>query len=274
MRISGRMVRTVVLTIWGCSGVVLAQAPPAGPPVLPEQTRLNPQANCLEPPPLVSWEDYHGPMQKVVGAVARKLERKAVTPPIYRRGPVLCSLETKAKFMLFVQDTFDPLSFAGAAFNAALDHAGDTDPTFGQGATGYAKRFGAAFAGQTSARFFKDFAYPTLFSEDPRYYRLGVGSGRTRLGHAMKHTFVTYRDSGRHAFNFSEWLGTASAVAIGTTYHPGIRDASDAAQAMGFSIGFDMGFDILREFWPDIARKFKMPFRQPAGAVPASRRGP
>jgi hypothetical protein len=23
----------------------------------------------------------------------------------------------------------------------------------------------------------------------------------------------------------------------------------------------DMGFDVLREFWPDISRKFKLPFR-------------
>jgi hypothetical protein len=24
-----------------------------------------------------------------------------------------------------------------------------------------------------------------------------------------------------------------------------------------------MGFDVLREFWPEIIRKFKLPFRQP-----------
>jgi len=29
----------------------------------------------------------------------------------------------------------------------------------------------------------------------------------------------------------------------------------------GFSVLSDMGFDTLREFWPEIAHKFKLPFR-------------
>ena len=33
------------------------------------------------------------------------------------------------------------------------------------------------------------------------------------------------------------------------------------AQDTGFAILGDMGFDVLREFWPEIAKKFKMPFR-------------
>jgi len=28
-----------------------------------------------------------------------------------------------------------------------------------------------------------------------------------------------------------------------------------------FSVLQDMGFDVLREFWPEVARKLKMPFR-------------
>jgi hypothetical protein len=32
--------------------------------------------------------------------------------------------------------------------------------------------FGVNFAGQTASRFFGDFLYPTIFSEDPRSYRM------------------------------------------------------------------------------------------------------
>ena len=219
-------------------------------------------AQCLEPPPLVRWEDYEGPFKKMVGPLARKLEQKSAQPPRYKPGAVLCSLEVKDKFRLFVRDTFEPISFLSAAFDAGLDQAGGRDPSFGQGASGYGKRFGTSYAGQATWRFFTDFAYPSLFSEDPRYYRSGQGSARRRILHAMGHTFVAHRDNGRHMFHYSEWLGTASSAALSNIYHPGEdRGFSRYAGQVGFAVMQDMGLDVLREFWPEIARKFRMPFR-------------
>jgi hypothetical protein len=218
---------------------------------------------CLAPTSLVRWQDYQGPFQKAVGAFARKLDLKSVhTPPQYKPGTVLCSLKVKDKFTLFVRDTFDPISILGAAFNAGLDQSSNRDHTFGQGTEGYGRRFGADFAGQTTWRFFTDFAYPTIFSEDPRYYRMSHGSGRQRFFHAVEHTFVAQRDSGKHMFNVSQWLGTATAVALNDVYHPGNeRGLTPALRVSGYALATGMGFDILREFWPDIAHKLHMPFR-------------
>lgn len=221
---------------------------------------------------MVRIGDYDGPLKKVVGAIARPLERKAVPSQHYKPGAKLCTLELKDKFRLFVQDSFDPVTFLGAGFDAGLDQAQNTDPSYGQGAEGYGRRFGAEFTGQASSRFFKDFAYPSLFSEDPRYYRLARGSGRKRLLHAAEHAVVAHRDDGTQMFNFSEWLGTTSSVVLSNTYHPDNRRGfAPAAEAVGFSILQDMGFDVLREFWPEISRKLKLPFRgetQPAGSKP------
>lgn len=48
---------------------------------------------------------------------------------------------------------------------------------------------------------------------------------------------------------YSQWLGTASAVALANTYHPGNkRGVGRAAERVGFSILQDVGFDVLREF--------------------------
>ena len=33
------------------------------------------------------------------------------------------------------------------------------------------------------------------------------------------------------------------------------------ASRVGFSVANDMAWDVLREYWPEIARKFKLPFR-------------
>jgi hypothetical protein len=190
------------------------------------------------------------------------LERKSAHQPHYKPDTLLCSFQVKDKFALLVHDTFDPVSFFSAGFNASLDQAANRDPTFGQGAAGYGKRFGVDFAGQTTWRFFKDFAYPTAFSEDPRYYRLGHGSNKKRLFHAAAHAFIAYRDSGKYMFNFSEWLGTVSAVALNGVYHPGDElGFTPVMRQVGLSITQDVGFDVLREFWPEIARKLRMPFR-------------
>ncbi len=216
---------------------------------------------CIEPAPLVRWEDYEGPLAKTVGIFARKLERKTVHPR-YRPGVMYCSLEPRAKLVLFFQNSVDPVSFLAAGFNSGLDQASNRDPTFGQGGTGYARRFGANFAGQTASRFFGDFLYPTIFSQDPRYYRMGHGSKRARLLHAVSHTIVAHRDNGNATFNFTEWMGTASSVALNNTYHPGNRRGlAPAARNGAFLVLQDMGFDVLREFWPEVARKFRMPFR-------------
>lgn len=248
-----------------CAWTVPAGAQEPEPaPVAPieEQVVKNAAGACFQPPPLVRFDEYSGPFQKTVGTFYRTLERKAVHLPHYKPGAILCSLEPRDKFFLFVHDSFDPLAFLTAGFNAGLDQGQNNDPTFGQGAEGYGKRYAAAFAGQTAQRFFSDFAYPAIFSEDPRYYRLAHGTRRQRLIHAVGHTFIAHRDNGRHIFNFSEWLGAATSSALSPTYHPGNeRGFGAAAQRAGFEIGTDMGFDVLREFWPEIARKLRMPFR-------------
>jgi hypothetical protein len=248
-------------------GVVCAQGPPAPPqqpPAAPLQITAakNVAAPCVQPAPMVRLEDYNGPLKKVVGTFARPLERKAVHPPHYKPGVKLCTLKFKDKFVLFVQDSFDPVTFLATGFSAGLDQAENTDRSYGQGAEGYGARFGVEFAGQASSRFFKDFAYPWIFSEDPRYYRLAQGHTGRRLLHAVGHAMVARRDDGERMFNFSEWLGTASTVVLSNTYHPdNQRGFSPAAQAVGYSILQDVGFDVLREFWPEISRKLRLPFR-------------
>jgi hypothetical protein len=255
-------------------------------PVVPQQS-LPPQqvheaeapknaaVPCVEPPPIVSLKDYNGPFKKVVGVFGRALERKSVHPPHYMPGVKLCSLELKDKFVLFVQDSFDPVTFLSSGFGAGQDQASDRDPTFGQGVAGYGKRFAANFAGQASSKFFKDFAYPAIFSEDPRYYRLAHGTVKKRFLHAAEHLFVGYRVDGTHMPNYSEWLGTVSAVTLSNAYHPGNeRGVGPAGRRVGYSVLQDMGFDVLREFWPEISRKLKLPFRgEPEVWTPESVRG-
>jgi hypothetical protein len=217
---------------------------------------------CVQPLPMVKLQDYNGPLQKTVGFFAQRLERESVHPMHYKAGLKLCSLELKDKFFLFVRDAFDPVVFLSSGFSAGISQAENDDRAFGQGAAGYGKRFGASFTDQATSTFFKEFAYPEIFREDPRYYRLIRASGGKRFSHALEHAVVAHTDNGNRMFNFSEWLGTASAISLSNIYHPGNkRGFAPSAESFGFSVLSDMGYDVLREFWPEIAHKFKLPFR-------------
>jgi hypothetical protein len=239
------------------------------PPSLPRAETVEkptPQGptTCLQPPPLVGWQDYEGPFAKVVGAFGRKLERKEVSagPALYKPGTTFCTLNPKGKFLLFVDDTIDPVTFLSAAFNAGLNQAQDDDPSYGQEAGGYGTRVGFNLIDQAQSDFFGDFAYPVIFSEDPRYYRLGAGPFHRRFFHAVKHSVVAYNVNGSEMPNFSLWFATTSAASLSNVYHPDNRRGfAPTAENVGYSIAQGIGYDVLREFWPEIARKFKLPFR-------------
>jgi hypothetical protein len=251
-------------------------APPPAPADLPGQVVLNPAGQCVQPPPMVQLQDYNGPFSKVIGTFTRKLDRQSVHDPHYRPGFVLCSLEIKDKFYLFLRDSVDPETFLAAGFDAGISQAKNDDPSFGQGGEGYAKRLGVNYVDEVQFRFFKEFAYPTIFSEDPRYYRMGQGPARRRFLHAVAHSVVAYNDHSRPMFNFSEWMGEISAISLSNVYHPGAeRGFAPAAETLATDVALDIGYDELREFWPEIARKLKLPFRDqnepPPNALPAGR---
>lgn len=250
----------LVTTAWG--GAVWGQDSPLSLTTPAQETQPRPTAPCVQPEPMVSWEDYHGPLQKVVGAFARRLERRSANAPHYKPGALLCVLSLHDKFLLSVRETFDPVTLLGIAYDAGISQAQNDDPSYGQGAQGYGKRFGAGLGGEASSQFFKDFLYPTVFFQDPRYYRLGQGSTRNRFLHALEHSVVAHRENGSQMFNFTEWLGTTSAVVLSNTYHPdNKRGLGPTATRVGYSVAEDIGFDMLREFWPEIARKLRLPFR-------------
>ncbi len=259
----------VVLAALAIPAALAAQSPPADPaqktPPSAADSSLQSSSNqCVEPEPLMSLEDYHGPFKKLAATLSRGLERKTAHHPHGKPGAMLCSLDAADKFRLFAVNTVEPLTFVVAGFHAGLDQAQNNDPQFGQGAAGHGKRFGAAYADEASANFFGTFLYPAIFHEDPRYYRLVHASGGRRLVHAMRHTFLAHSDSGAIMFNFSEWLGTASSASLSNIYHPGNRRGfGPTAENVAISISIDMGFDILREFLPDIFRAFQVPFIRP-----------
>ena len=83
----------------------------------------------------------------------------------------------------------------------------------------------------------------------------------------MGQIFWTHRDSGGTQFNYSEIVGNSVAVAISNAYYADNRNASDAVSKLGMQVGVDMAANILKEFWPDLERKFLWKHRHDPNSV-------
>jgi hypothetical protein len=167
-------------------------------------------------------------------------------------------ITTRHKFYIAVKDSFDYPVYLTAALFAGYYQLDNENPSFGQGVKGYAKRLATSYADQAVGNMMTEAIFPSLLHEDPRYFRVGSSGGSTwrRTRYALTRVFVVRTDKGGSTFNFSEWLGNGSAVALSNVYYPGdTRNVNDNVKKLGVAVGTDAFSQVLKEFWPDIKRK-------------------
>ncbi|HZS99415.1 MAG TPA: hypothetical protein VFA40_21700 [Terriglobales bacterium] len=165
-------------------------------------------------------------------------------------------LKTSQKFRLFAKTAFDPVIVVIAAAQAGVSQADNQFKQYGQGAEGYGKRFGAAYADQVSSGFFRNFLYPTIFKQDPRYFRLGHGGFVHRFGYSLAQGVVCHTDSGGRAFNISNVLGAFTSGGLSNVYYPSNdRGFALTMSRSALAVAYAAGGNLLSEFWPDIRRK-------------------
>ena len=179
--------------------------------------------------------------------------------PNYRTSPSLQDYEPltpREKFKIASEDAFDRGTMALGAIFGGEGQLSNSNRSFGQGAAGFGRYFGTAYGDLVIGDYMTEGVFPTLLHQDPRYFRHGTGTGWSRLRYAVGQIFLTHRDSGGTQFNCSEILGNSAAVAISMSYYSNNRTASDAGSKLGMQLGVDMAANILKEFWPDLERKF------------------
>ena len=178
--------------------------------------------------------------------------------PNYRTSPALAGAEpltVREKFKIASEDAFDRGTFVLSALFAGEAQLNNSNRPFGQGAAAYGKYFGASYGDFAIGDYMTEGIMPSLFHQDPRYFRRGTGGGWRRFGYAAGQVFLTHGDSGQTQFNYSEVIGNSAAVAISNAYYTGNRTAGDAVSKLGTQIGVDMAANVLKEFWPDLRRR-------------------
>ena len=159
------------------------------------------------------------------------------------------------KFKTVAEGCFDPVEVVFIGIEAGIGQADNTNPTYGQGMIGYSKRFGTAYADAIIGNFGTGAIFPTLLRQDPRFYQMGKGNFLRRFGYAAMRVVVTRSESsGKHQFNFSEFLGNGMAAGLSNAYHPGPHTLASNADVLGTQVLMDaLGYE-LKEFWPDLRR--------------------
>jgi len=164
--------------------------------------------------------------------------------------PDAAPMNSKQKFELAWKLAIDPTSFVIAGIIAGGQQANNSFPGYGQGAAGYANRFGAAYGDFFIGTYISSAILPSILKQDPRYFYKGTGTTKSRILYALSRSVMTKGDNGHWQPDYSGILGSLAGGAISNLYYPaGSRHGFETTlNNTLIGIGTSAGVNILQEF--------------------------
>jgi hypothetical protein len=129
-------------------------------------------------------------------------------------------LTRRQKFGLAFRSSLDPVTLLTVGAFAGEEQATNTFSAYGQGAQGYAKRYGAGFGDEFIASMIGGAILPSWWKQDPRYFYKGTGSAGSRALYAIKSAVMCKGDNGRWEVSYSGIVGELAAGGISNLYYP------------------------------------------------------
>jgi hypothetical protein len=129
-------------------------------------------------------------------------------------------LSSRQKFHLAWKSSVDPFNFLITGGVAGVEQATNALSGYGQGAQGYAKRYGANYADGFIGSMVGGAILPSLFKQDPRYFYKGTGTVRSRALYAIANAVICKGDNGHWQFGYSGILGSLASGGISNLYYP------------------------------------------------------
>ncbi len=100
----------------------------------------------------------------------------------------------------------------------------------------------------------------SVLHDDPRYFVMGDGSLKENVKYAFRRVVIVRKDDGDEAFNWPGIIAPLAAVGLANTYLPEAqRTASYTFRNYGLTLAAYAGVNLLKEYWPTIARKVLVP---------------
>jgi len=169
--------------------------------------------------------------------------------------PNAAPLTTKLKFRLAWKSIINPYTFGITGAIAGIEQADDTFSGYGQGAQGYAKRYGAAYTDLVSGTLIGGAILPSLLKQDPRFFYKGTGSKKSRFLYAIATSVVCKGDNGRWQPDYSGIIAGLAAGGLSNLYYPAQNRNGVALTFENALIGIAGGAagNLLQEF---VVRRF------------------
>ena len=159
-------------------------------------------------------------------------------------------LTSKQKFHLAWRSSIDPIDFLATGFFAGIEQAENSYSGFGQGAQGYAKRYGANYADGFIGTMLGGAVLPSLLKQDPRYFYKGSGSKRSRALYAVENAVICKGDNGHWQLNYSIIAASLAAGGISNLYYPAANrnGAALTFENAGVGLAFGAVGNLFQEF--------------------------
>jgi hypothetical protein len=238
------------------------QTQPSAVPDAPSSTAQSCGAQSQSP------SQRSSPLKSGVGFVQLLTRKSVVFPDLATdKGP----LSSWEKFKLAANNSVSVSTLGAALLGAAYGQAIDSPSGYGQGGSGYGKRFGSGMARAASDNMFGTFAIASMLHEDPRFYVKKGLSFKQALKYSAVRVVYTRSDSGERVLNFAGLLGPLAGEALANTYWPKQNQGVGSTFARyAADISWRFGGNLMRQYWPQINRKLKLapPVPESAAATP------
>ena len=171
-------------------------------------------------------------------------------------APAYVPLDLKHKYLYTFNEMSGPAQWMGFAIHAAMDQAEKAPNAWGNGMDSFgvrmANHFGRSFLRENIA-----FGVRAVDGEDPRYFRLGKGSGMKRTKYALTRAFLSRKDDGGWMPAYSRFVADYATPLLSETWFPGKFSVTRGIRGGSLGIGMAFGSNLGSEFWPDIKKHFK-----------------
>jgi hypothetical protein len=167
---------------------------------------------------------------------------------------VIIPMTWQEKGYLALHDLADPANFVTIVGISAISVAADSDSAYGPGLKGFGKSVGVSYLQDVTGQFFGAFAFPVLFHQDPRYFRMPKAPLTKRIIYSVSRTVISRHDDGSPMPNYSVLLNYPIGAVLANQYVPGVHnDASSTVTRIATGYALDPVNNLLNEFLPDVA---------------------
>jgi len=217
-----------------------------------EQAKVNELPDAPVPKQESAAPKHEGAIHSTIGILGR---RSIFFPDIAASpGP----LSPFQKFEIFAGQSVAPSRLLSSAVFAGISQANDSLSGYGQGMSGYGKRFGSSLATAASDHFIGSFLLASMLHDDPRYFVTGHGGVGHRVAYSLSRLVVTRTDRGTLAVNWPRIIGPLAAETLANSYLPAKEQTgAKTLQRYGIRIGFTEAGNLAKEYWPTIFRSLR-----------------